>query len=298
MKLAKAIPLTLSDSPKPVVTDYELGLLIVKIFFSKKVKGESVDIRRKDFPDRRFVNKKIKEFCNGEIIFPQFDLPRGRAYRVMGKKQDDPGEIACSVDPFAYVSHLSAMVFHGITDRVPRIFFVSSPGPRQWSEFAAEKTKKDCKGFYADYIAGGLPRLVKIRFNRISGIPVNTYTSIHRGAFKSVQGRALRVSTIGRTFLDMVRKPKFCGGIRHVVEVFEDHGPRYSKLIIDEVERHGKPIEKVRTGYLLDEVCKINDERIDGWLKYVQRGGTRKLDPGAEYSNRYSEKWCLSKNID
>ena len=96
----------------------------------------------------------------------------------------------------------------------------------------------------------------------------------------------------------MVREPIRCGGIRHVIDVYKNHGPQYKNLIIDELDQHGNKIEKVRVGYLLEEICKLKDERIERWLSFVERGGSRKLDPAAEYRPVYSERWCLSINVD
>jgi predicted transcriptional regulator of viral defense system len=88
-----------------------------------------------------------------------------------------------------------------------------------------------------------------------------------------------------------------CGGIRHVIDIYRQYVERYSDLIIDEVERHGNKIDKVRAGYLLEELCGLESETIEGWQQYVQRGGSRKLDPFEEYSPKYSKRWWLSLNI-
>ena len=103
---------------------------------------------------------------------------------------------------------------------------------------------------------------------------------------------------IGRTFLDMLRRPDYCGGMRHVMEIFGTSAGQYRPLIIDELDQHGNAIEKARTGYLLEEHAHIQDERINEWAKHCQRGGSRKLDPEAPFRETYSERWCLSLNVD
>ena len=112
----------------------------------------------------------------------------------------------------------------------------------------------------------------------------------------------LRVSSIGRTFLDMLRRPDLCGGIHNCLDVFQQHGPQYLKLIIDEITQHGNSIEKVRAGYILEEYCNIKnhvlDNALEEWVKHAQRGGSRKLDPNNEYWPFFSEKWCLSINTE
>ena len=102
---------------------------------------------------------------------------------------------------------------------------------------------------------------------------------------------------VGRAFLDMVREPGNCGGMQHVVDTYREHGARYLALIADEVEQHGNAVEKVRAGYLLDEVCRLTHPLVDGWTQKAQRGGSRLLDPLGEYAPVYSEKWKLSINV-
>jgi predicted transcriptional regulator of viral defense system len=141
------------------------------------------------------------------------------------------------------------------------------------------------------------PKLERVGFYRIQGHPIRFYSSSHPGAFKTVPDSPLRVATLGRTFLDMLRQPKLCGGIRHAVDVYREYAESYLKLIVEEVDRNGTAIEKVRAGYLLEEACGLEHEKIDGWRQFVQRGGSRKLDPNEAYGSEYSEKWCLSINI-
>ena len=63
------------------------------------------------------------------------------------------------------------------------------------------------------------------------------------------------------------------------------------------MEQHGNAVERVRAGYLLDEVCRLSHPLVDGWTQKAQRGGSRLLDPLGEYVPHYSEKWKLSINV-
>ncbi|MDZ7661059.1 hypothetical protein [Thiohalophilus sp.] len=96
----------------------------------------------------------------------------------------------------------------------------------------------------------------------------------------------------------MIRNPDYCGGVRHIIDVYKDNADIYLKTIVEEIDRHGGPIDKVRAGYILDEVCKLNDQKINKWLGNVQRGGSRKLVASAPYSPIFSEKWCISINLE
>ena len=89
----------------------------------------------------------------------------------------------------------------------------------------------------------------------------------------------------------------FCGGIRHVIELFEEHARTYLGVILPEITQHGSKIDQARAGYILEERCSITDPAIDAWAAGTMRGGSRRLDPQAEYSPIYSERWCLSLNV-
>jgi predicted transcriptional regulator of viral defense system len=190
------------------------------------------------------------------------------------------------------------MEYHGLTDRIPKVLFYTSPAPPRWREFARERMKKDFGDDLPDFHESHLPKIVRINFNKINKRVVSQYASDHLGAFKSPKGKMLRVSTIGRTFLDMLRRPDLCGGINHVIDVYKEHSEKYLNLIINEIDAHGKPIDKIRAGYILEEKCTLENELINRWHAFVQRGGSRKLDPTEEYSSDYSERWCLSININ
>jgi len=298
MKITQAVALHVANLKQPVISSYELAMFIFNLFVEKKYNGQTIEISNKDLMTTDAIKRVVDALTEFGIVKLYKDFAGEKVYGIIGKKDYSVGDVACSVDPFAYVSHISAMDYHGLTDRIPKILYISSPPARKWSEFARDKMQKDCKASLNEYFKYNLPKLTKTEFGKIEKYPVVKYSSIHRGAFKKVEGRSIRVSTLGRTFLDMVREPDYCGGMRHVAEVYRDNGAHYKKLIISEIDRHGKLIEQSRAGYLLEEVCNIKDGVIDKWAERVKRGGSRKLDPKTEYRSTYSERWCLSINTD
>lgn len=275
---------------QPIITYYQLGIVI----FDSYLKAE----RQNTTNLKEYFAENVEKLREIGIIEPFYRAKEHPVFKISGKKYSSGGEIYCSIDPFAYISHLSAMDFYGLTDRLPKILFVTTPSDSDWRRNAKEKMKKDAHGQIDQYLKAELPRLKKPAVdNKIMGFPVNQHSSKYQGAFRVVKDSPLRVSKIGRTFLDMLRSPDLCGGMHHVIDVFENHGRENKNLIINEIDSHGKDIEKVRAGYLLENICKIQDPRIEEWLGCVQRGGSRKLNPAMEYSPNYDERWCLSLNI-
>jgi predicted transcriptional regulator of viral defense system len=192
------------------------------------------------------------------------------------------------------------MEYHGLTDQFSKMFFMSSLKGKAWSELAQKQMAKDFGEDLNAYLETELPTLKHLKINKIAGKPVNVHSSVYydHGAYITVKDKFLKVSSIGRTFLDMIRTPNLCGGIYHVLDVYRENAKRYLRLIIDETDRNGSLIDKTRVGYILDERLGLSEPRIEEWKRHVQRGGSRKLVADGDYSPFFSETWCLSINIE
>ena len=296
MELIKAIILSLGEVEEPVITSYRLGLILHNLYKYKEYKSESIPKPRKPFAERKDFNKHLNTLLGEGVLNYYKGLPKS-VFSLLGRSHHSAEDIACTVDPFCYVSDLSAMGYHGLTNRMPAKLFISSPDIKEWKAFAIEKMGKELKDDFETYIQNKLPRLVQHPLKKIGKKEIHRFSSVHWGAYKNVQGRSMRVATIGRTFLEMLRNPELCGGINHVLEVYAEYAEKYLRLITDEIDRHGTPIEKVRAGYIIEERLGIQNTVVESWIQHAQRGGSRKLDASAEYIAQWSDKWCLSLNI-
>ncbi len=297
MKLKKAVAKKITELNQPVITNYQLALALHRLYRKKSIGREPIASITKEFASSRELSKIQNSMLDEGILNHYRGLATKYVFSILGRKDAQPSEIACSVDPFCYVSHLSAMDYHGLTNRIPGKLFISSPGKNLWKEFALERMKKDLGEDLDIYLSNGLPRLAKIKMEKIGKTVVHRQNSIHLGAYRNVQKMTLRVSTVGRTFLDMLKAPDLCGGMAHVLEVFSEYAEKYQRLITDEVTSHGSQIDKVRAGYLLEELLGLDSPCFHDWVSYAQRGGSRKLDPSGEYLPEFSDKWKLSINV-
>lgn len=293
--LLRALSVQIGQLNQPIVTSYQLGMMVFRAYRTKLLDGTPLLLKKLDPTRQQFTNALNQLLSTG--IVTQNPSAKSYVFSILGRNKVAIGEAVCSVDPFCYLSHLSAMEFHGLTDRLPRTLLVSTPPLPAWRTCAVEMMKKDLGEDYSLYVTAGFPRLKRVHPEKISGEAIEYVASAHMGAYKNVHGQTLRVATIGRTFLDMLRKPELCGGMQHVVDVFRESAGQYLRLICDEIDAHGNSIEKVRAGYVIGVLCSIQDDRVNSWRKYAQRGGSRKLDPTAEYSSTFSAEWCLSLNL-
>lgn len=283
---ADAVADQLATWERPVVTDYELGVLLCTAQPAANMASEP-----------GLYKAVVQQLSSHRLIAPSKDFKPGAVFQLFGRPKPSAMEVACAVDPFACVTHLSAMEFHGLTDRFSKILYLTTPSDKEWREQALERMTKDLGVHLAFHRAARLPALRHLAFERVEGVRVELMRRSSRGAFKTIKSPSIRVATLGRTFLDMVREPDNCGGMQHVVDVFRENGSKYLALILDELDQHGKSIEKVRAGYLLEQVCRIRHPRIDTWKSFAQRGGSRLLDPQGEYAPVFSETWKLSINV-
>lgn len=275
---------SLSASTSPAITAYELGKLVYL-----KDKPFKVKTPKKEY------ERVVDALLAVRLLTKINGTPN--AYLLFGHSAASPAEVACCLDPFAYVSHLSAMEHHGITDRFPKVLYLTRPPAIEWRRQAEARMARDLAEDLETYTQSGLPRLTPPTLSNFAGTTIHVHERSQLGAFRNVSGSPLRVATIGRVFLDMLREPKSCGGMQHVIDVYRREAKRNLKLIVDEVSRHGKSIDKVRVGYVLTEVCHLEFDAASEWQTYAQRGGSRKLDPDGEYASSYSERWKLSINL-
>ncbi|CAM4066793.1 type IV toxin-antitoxin system AbiEi family antitoxin domain-containing protein [Roseateles saccharophilus] len=278
-----------------VVTRYELAHLAWGIYKQSSHDGTPLRNHKTQLDRAAFSRVEAKLVANG-VLQPIPGVPENAAYVLVGANISDARVLACAIDPFCYVSHLSAMEFHGITDRMPEQLYISTPATARWRSFAQDRMQRDLGEDYADYTRAGLPAVQRSAFTKLNNRPVHLFKSLHLGAYRSFKEQHLRVATLGRTFLDMLREPSLCGGLSHVLAVFKEHAAANRRLILDELDQHGAAIDKVRAGWVLEQVAGLTDSRIDAWAALAQRGGSRKLDASADYSSSFSERWALSIN--
>lgn len=297
MKLSSAVTKILSKQSSSLITSYRLGVVIDRLYREKCFEGESLDRIEKSNATLADLQRLIRQLESAAILQEHLDF-RGKAYRMLDGREERPEDSACILDPFAYVSHLSAMSYHGLTNRMPTKLYLSTPDLKKWKELAQGQMRKELGENFSNYCSEKLPLLTRIKMEKIGRTEIHRVNTNRLGAFKIVRGRNMRVSTIGRTFLDMLQDPLLCGGMRHVIEVFLEHANSYLMPIVYEVNQYGGSIDKIRAGYIFDELLGSRNETIESWTQYAARGGSRKLDPTEEYFPKWSEKWCLSLNIE
>ncbi|MBF0121501.1 MAG: hypothetical protein HQK79_21945 [Desulfobacterales bacterium] len=282
---------SLINLKQSIITDYQLGMIIFCLYTNQQYKNYPLRVKNK-FPKKNDYKRILEILLNKGLLKNTENIKT--AFYINDIIKIPINELLCSLDPFCYISHLSAMQFYGFINKEINIHYCTSPSLEEWKKLCLEKINIDSFKNLNQYLATDFPLLTHPK--NISQ-NIICYSTSRLGKFNFFNYKKVRVSTIGRVFLDMLRKSEFCGGLETVINVFKQFAKPNLNYILDEIDEFGSQIEKVRAGYILEEICKIdNNEIINKWTENIQRGGSRKLDPSKSYSPTYSSKWCISIN--
>ena len=288
--LGVALVQSLDEAQSPLVSNYDLFRHLWKLHRSGKVK-----YLRSERPSREIFTR------TRALLKQEGTLRKDKDYhslwRVTSVSDVPADDATCIADQFCYISHLSAMQRYGLTNRRPEALFLTRPP----DTFVRQKLRERREDDFGEALSDPTTFVEKLPAVRhpahVRGRLVSVLMSKFSGNWRQVRGSHARIGSIGQTFLDTVEAPDRCGGMRHVLEVWEEHAETYLEEIIDEVSNAPKDIHRVRAGYILTERLNIKDHRVLEWKYFAQRGGSRLLNPDRPYSNQYSEEWMISINV-
>ena len=280
----------LEKNGRPVLTPIDFYGLIRQMY--QEAPNKRLYLRKSD-PGIDDYHRLKRILIHADIVRIDRDY-RARALRILTISDRPTEEIACLVDPTCYVSYLSAMERWGLTNRSPKALMLSRPD-RKTALDKLQRHRQNILGEHPDiYI---FPLHLTKHPARVRGGRVQMYMTKLAGANLTIRGSYTRISTIGQTFLDMLQKPALCGGMPHVLEVWEQHADTYLDSIVAAVDTASNGLVKSRAGYILQEYLGLNHPHISNWKAFSQRGGSRKLDPSQNYAPTYSETWMISINV-
>ncbi|OCY13333.1 MAG: hypothetical protein BEV12_24110 [Microcystis aeruginosa CACIAM 03] len=293
MNFSEGLEKALLDKDLPVVTFYDLYVLGHRLFQSKTWQGEPLK-RMPQAWDQQRAKSAAGRLEARRAIVEDADFSSNVWRVTQATRAGSAEEVVCIADPFAYVSHLSAMQKYGFTDRSPQALHITTPKRDIWNTFRKARAEQDLPD------ERSLDRAVLHRpgfRDTIRRRPVVVHVSSHPWVPSKVSGEETRITSVGQTFADMLLEPRLCGGMRHVLDVWENEAGDWIDEIIATIEKTGSKIAKVRAGYIISDILNIDHPVAQKWEEFAQRGGSRRLDPDAEYSAEFSERWMLSINV-
>lgn len=294
-KLAAAVLTRLEEEQRPVTTPYALFQIMREIFRTGDRKKLFL---REETATMNGLRRLVWNLQESRAIGPDPDYWRG-VYRVMTMGEGPAEEVCALVNPFGYISHLSAMRQWGLTDRRPKALHLTMPPASAAALLIQEKMTADHD---AAFFRPPPDQTVRLHFMRppaiVRGRDITVHESKTPGQWLQIRDSHARLATIGQTFIDTLDQSRHCGGMAHVRDVWREFASTYREEIIVAVDDAASPIVKVRAGYLLDEMLRTGDDpRIQAWTRFAARGGSRVLDSSRPFSFDHSPKWMLSINV-
>lgn len=293
MNFSEGLESALLARDLPVATFYDFYVLGHHLFQRKTWNGEPLKRMPHEWDQLRAKNV-IRRLEARRALVADSDFTSNVWRVTQATRAGSAEEVACIADPFAYVSHLSAMQRYGLSDRSPQALHLTTPKRTLWNTLRSARALRDLPGVRRVEN----PILNKPGFrDTIRRRPVVVHASSHPWEPAPISGEETKITTVGQTFADMLTEPGLCGGMRHVLDVWENEAGDWVQEIVAAVDQLDNKIVKVRAGYILSEMMDTDHPALHNWEKFAQRGGSRKLDPDADYAPRFSERWMISINV-
>lgn len=203
----------------------------------------------------------------------------------------DEREVLFELHPYAVLSHLSAMVFHGMTEEQPKGLTITvsvdvsggllpiGTGPRDWEGVQRPGGRTPAK------ILGRPVQWLRVKPERFFGF-----------ADYQPLGYPIRYMTPERTLIDGLQNPNLCGGIVNVLRAWVVAQDTIDlEVLLHQVERFDVAVLRQRVGYVLDQLG-LSHPIVERWCAASQRGGSSRLVASVPFASTFDERWNLSIN--
>jgi predicted transcriptional regulator of viral defense system len=196
-------------------------------------------------------------------------------------------------NPWAVFGFLTAMVYHGLTDLLPKeIYAIKFKDEEHLNRIPLGTTPED----WAD----GIPRPPERRPGKVNGVEV-VWTEMRESLEFGITvgysfGVPIYVTDVERTLLDAIRMPEKCGGISKVLHAWRAADSMDVDRLVEYTDRYGIHNLRQRVGFLLQKLGKEHP-KFAQWRDRLQRGGSVKLVASSDYSGVYSTEWNVSLNV-
>ena len=203
----------------------------------------------------------------------------------------DEVEVLSEINPYAVISHYSALVFHGLTWDQPQL--ITATSGRDWPvpPIPLGTDAAEWKGLSRP--AGPTP-------SRVMRIPVRWRRPLVSSAIgidvHAPRGVPLRYTSLERTLVETLQDPASSGGIMNVLRAWSR---AVDRVDVDRVVAYTAAaniaVLRLRVGYVLEELG-LSHPVLEAWAASAGRGGSNRLVGSEPLAPRYSSRWNLSLN--
>lgn len=297
----------LEEYPYSVISKEKLSEQIFLLFMTKNYKNQRISLIRKEYASfddfQLYINRvertgiltNINEDRKIHPIHASGHLDN--VYVIKGKPEYSPAESICAVYPYGYLSKINAMAWYGLTDKIPKVVRFTTCTLTEWKKRSltdlsiSPEVDFDLETFIPTY-----PKHTNVFGQELIVSVESNYVEP-----QEIKHSPIRVSSIGKTFVDMLRAPDECGGIDHVLEIYIENGKKYLPAIISELKhKKSRKIDIARVGFVLQKIVGLDHPQLSEWQQESKktRGSSKVLVPGEPFSSIFNEDWSLSLNAE
>jgi len=223
-----------------------------------------------------YLSKKLRQLSAKGWLVP---VKKG-VYHIGPSLSVSPvyaNEIAMRLVKPAVISHYSAFRFHGLTEQVPQVTYVTTLETSRTPSLheAQRKTAFKIHGLYY--------QIVKVKKEKFFGQERVKYGEGH-----------FKVNNLERTLLDGFSMPEYCAGFGEVMFALEEACDRIN---LDRLIQYALQFDVAtarRIGWALAELGIENEQTLK--LAQKEHPGYRKLDPNQPPKGKYCSRWRLQLN--
>ncbi len=210
-------------------------------------------------------------------------------YARLGHLEEE--EILLEANPYAALSHATALVFHRLTDELPKTMTAITPSVGTGDQLPLGTDPRDWTGIPLP--GGRTPTRILGRTLTWSRPKPERYFGL--GVYQP-RGVPVRVTTPERTLLDGLLAPELTGGIANVLRAWALARDTFDlDTLVSYVDRFNVAVLRQRTGFVLEELG-LSHPRLEQWRERARRGGSSRLVGSAPFAPTFSERWNLSLN--
>lgn len=203
----------------------------------------------------------------------------------------DEREVLFELHPYAVISHLPAMVFHGLTEEQPKGMTVTVSADVKADLLPIGTSPRDWEG--VEWPGGRTP--AKINGRPVQWLRIKPERFFGFADYQPL-GYPIRYMTPERTLIDGLQNPNLCGGITNVLRAWVRAQDTIDlDVLLHQVERFNVAVLRQRVGYIIDQIG-LSHPIVERWRGASQRGGSSRLVASEPFAATFDERWSLSIN--
>jgi predicted transcriptional regulator of viral defense system len=201
-------------------------------------------------------------------------------------------EVLMEVHPFAALSHVTAFVFHNLTEDFPQGLHLVLPSDSREGLSPTGVQQGEWRGEWPVPVRKPDTLFGKpVYWHRLNTAPAELGTVEYRP-----RGYPVRVTTPERSLLDGLQHPEWCGGFGRVQEAWVRVRDTLDiEALVGLVDAMGVGLLRQRAGFVM-ETLGIQHPRLSEWASQAKRGGSSRLVGSEPFATLHDERWKLSIN--